>query len=269
MSYFNGIPSNGTSLSLSEKYLADTVLVDTLKVQAGWQQSVTILNHDSWLMIAGPTDYPTPIRNLAIRQGPSISAEEFLQHACDFFFPLKRAFSIICRDEETDLQTVLMKFSARSLGRQCRMFCGQPFLRDSYPALQTQKMQTAETLESLIRVSERAFSYPDGEVRASFSNERAVLNKSVIGRIGYEGSNPVTCGLAVCYQTTAIIDWVATVKEARGKGFAKECINQLCVDCFDNGCNTIFLTSTASGLNLYHHLGFRVFSYLHTYLVTP
>ncbi|RFA25583.1 hypothetical protein CAI21_18845 [Alkalilimnicola ehrlichii] len=254
-------------LSDTEQEIADQALVAALAAQAAWQeQPVAIRNNDIGLFIAGATDYPVPVRNVAVRRIPDVNAHLFLDYADGFFGSKKRSFTVLCRDDESDLRAALVERKAHLLGAGPRMVCRQPVSVPSPPELRLQSITSAAEVKDLVAVVADAFGYPDGEAQACFASVDT-FPETVHGCLGYMKGAPMASAISLRSETSATLDWVATKPAARRKGYAYACVSLLAEDIFRRGIPLLFLTSTAGAANLYRRAGFRVFGCLQVFLI--
>lgn len=264
-------PTNAATCRMSrqQKRLSEEALYGALIANAKWQASARIIDDERWLIVAGGSSYPVPNRNFAIRWRKDVSAWKFLERARKVFFSINRGFSVLCRHEETDLREALSCYSASFLGSGYRMTRATSGSVKNTAPLITRSIESSKDIEDIVFVCEQAFDYPKNEIRVSFSDHVQILNSSIRGRIVYHGEEAAASGIAITNGSVATLDWIATVPNFQGKGFASACIVDLIVDCFYAGVGDVFLTSTPAAVGVYQAHGFENFGGFDFFLASP
>jgi GNAT superfamily N-acetyltransferase len=112
-----------------------------------------------------------------------------------------------------------------------------------------------EDYETMARINEVAYGYPEGEfdvvARAKVPGMRLYF-----GRLDGED----VCTLAIGpYRSDAIVAWVATLPEARGRGISGRVLSHALRDAREAGLETTTLQATKLGEPVYAKLGYRVY----------
>jgi GNAT superfamily N-acetyltransferase len=116
-----------------------------------------------------------------------------------------------------------------------------------------------EDYGEMARLNEIAYGHPRGDFRAVAEAPMPDL------RIYFaELEGEAVAALAVWkHDTDAVVIWVATVPEARGRGISGRLLARALVDARDQGLETSTLQATKLGYPVYEKLGYREFGTQH------
>jgi GNAT superfamily N-acetyltransferase len=109
--------------------------------------------------------------------------------------------------------------------------------------------------EALARINEVAYGYPEGEFAVVAETEMPGM-RIYFGEL--EGEPVCTLGIAP-YRSDAIVVWVATLPEGRGRGMSGRVLARALDDAREAGLETTTLQATKLGLPVYAKLGYRDF----------
>ncbi|MCY1040617.1 GNAT family N-acetyltransferase [Corallococcus sp. bb12-1] len=115
-------------------------------------------------------------------------------------------------------------------------------------------VESVEDMRDLVELNVSAYG---AEWRDILSLWQRPPPRTVTTVVAKEAGRPMSCGLAVDVADTAGVYLVATHPEARGLGFATAVMRGLIARARARGCTATVLQSTAAGLRVYRHLGYR------------
>ena len=108
---------------------------------------------------------------------------------------------------------------------------------------------------ALARINEIAYGYPEGEFGIVAGTEVPGM-RIYFGAL--EGEKVCTLGIAPL-RSDAIVTWVATLPEARGRGISGRVLAHALAEARDAGLETTTLQATKLGYPVYAKLGYRDF----------
>jgi GNAT superfamily N-acetyltransferase len=112
-----------------------------------------------------------------------------------------------------------------------------------------------EDYPAMARLNEIAYGYPEGEFRAVAEAGMPGL-RIYFARLGDEDVS--TLGIWP-HEGDAVVIWVATAPEARGRGLSTRLLARALADARDAGLETTTLQATKLGRPIYERLGYRDF----------
>ncbi|WP_267559582.1 GNAT family N-acetyltransferase [Corallococcus sp. BB11-1] len=124
-------------------------------------------------------------------------------------------------------------------------------LPDAAPGVPVESMGD---LTDLVELNVSAYGPEWRDILATWRRPPPPSVHTVVAR---DAGRPLSCGLAVDVADTAGVYLVATHPEARGLGMATAVMRGLIAGARARGCTATVLQSTAAGLRIYRHLGFR------------
>jgi len=112
-----------------------------------------------------------------------------------------------------------------------------------------------EDYAAMARLNETAYGYPEGEFRAVAEAPMPGL-RIYFASLG--GEDVSTLGIWP-HDGDAVVIWVATAPEARGRGISTRLLARALADARDQGLSTTTLQATKLGRPIYERLGYRDF----------
>jgi GNAT superfamily N-acetyltransferase len=110
-----------------------------------------------------------------------------------------------------------------------------------------------EDYEAMARINEVAYGYPEGEFEVVAQTKMPEM-RLYFGRLDGEDA----CTLAIApYRSDAIVAWVATLPEARGRGISGRVLSRALLNAQEAGLETSTLQATKLGYPVYAKLGYR------------
>jgi GNAT superfamily N-acetyltransferase len=110
-----------------------------------------------------------------------------------------------------------------------------------------------EDYEALARINEVAYGFPEGEFDV-VAKTKVPGMRLYFGRL--DGADACTLAIGP-YRSDAIVAWVATLPEARGRGISGRVLARALVDAREAGLETTTLQATKLGYPVYAKLGYR------------
>ena len=126
----------------------------------------------------------------------------------------------------------------------------------------------AATLRDHAITAGRGFGIPES-VTLAFIGEELWLRPDATPYVGYAGGAPVVTGFSVRTGPTLGVFTIATVPEARGRGFGKAMTSRLIADGAAAGCTVATLQASAMGRPIYERIGFRLVQAYDVYVGRP
>ena len=102
----------------------------------------------------------------------------------------------------------------------------------------------------------RGFDIPIAMMR-DFAGRELWLHPGCTVYVGTHGGEPVTSGFAVRTGSTMGMYWIATIPEARGRGFGDAMTRRIVADAAAAGCDVAVLQASDMGRPIYTRIGFR------------
>ncbi|MBD2242934.1 GNAT family N-acetyltransferase [Nostoc sp. FACHB-888] len=132
------------------------------------------------------------------------------------------------------------------------------------------QVKDPETLKHWVRVAMVSFKIPDPEYNAYYDLELSlgIDSKEYIRFIGWWNGLPVVTSALYLDSQVAGIYVVATMPEARGKGFAKALVLTALHKAYALGYHVATLQASQMGVNIYRRIGFQEYSKIGAYLWT-
>ena len=254
-------------------WLADQNLAEFCRTQSRSLPTYRLEEDDRRLLVASGTRFPGGVINCAFPLGDGpVDAPALVDDAARFFAPLDRGYSI---------------YAPTHRGPDLARVCGAanyPQLADSPGMVLTQRIAPAEpgagvelrfasdargaadftavcasayeTMQQPASVTQKLFSMPERWLRPNYH----VL-------VLYEHERPVCAAVLLFSQQIAGVYWVATIAEARGRGYAAMIMRRLSNHAFDAGARLVVLQASPFGEPIYRKLGYREFTRYPFFLV--
>ncbi|RKG99369.1 GNAT family N-acetyltransferase [Corallococcus sp. CA053C] len=115
-------------------------------------------------------------------------------------------------------------------------------------------VEAVDRMDALVEINVKTYGPEWRDILAIWQRPPPRHVHTVVAR---DGGEPMSCGMAVDVADTAGVYLVATAPEARGVGLATAVMRGLIAGARARGCTATVLQSTASGLRVYRHLGYR------------
>lgn len=133
--------------------------------------------------------------------------------------------------------------------------------------LEIQRVSTSSELSLWAGILGEAFSFTSEATAAYFDLfNKTSLNGPYYHLLGKVNGEVVCSGTVLCTENGAYIYNIATSKEARKKGYAREMTSALIEFAKERGMNRVALISSPEATELYLSLGFKVLTHYNIYI---
>lgn len=124
--------------------------------------------------------------------------------------------------------------------------------------LDVREVRDPDELEAVVAVSVDGFGMPASLARAM--NRAALVDDRIVtAYVGYADGRPVTTSLGFRTGRTIGVYNVATIRDARRRGYGEAMTRRVIVDGAFAGCEAAALQASELGMSIYSRMGFRTF----------
>ncbi len=197
-----------------------------------------------------------PVETVAELRGRLIAAEDFFAgrgHAWSFWI----GEEWLARPVRRGLVDACETFGLRAVAEMTGMSAhGLKEARRTAPALEIRRVDSPAEMEEFRAVGSVCFHVPPVWFAEVFDD--AMLRREFACWVGYRGGAAVATAATVISEEAVGVYNVATVPEARGRGFAEAITRHAVAQAMgETALQRVILQSTSQGERLYRRLGFR------------
>ena len=256
------------SLLLSESELlrlADLNLIEFWRESSKWIPNTEILESHETVFIDSGIGFPGCSLVFNLSEEAVEQPAEFLARARAFYFGRKKGFSLLLRGHrDQDIIQYCKDQKLFMVGEQPGMVLDGKAKGGQAPAgAELCRVNSAEKLEDFKSVAAESFvdlAFPREVSESYFTHAERVLSPFSILATVYFGGQPACCAMAILSHGIAGVYWVGTTKNARGKGLAKYCVQEVSNAAIDMGARKVVLQASKFGSPVYPKIGYREFS---------
>jgi ribosomal protein S18 acetylase RimI-like enzyme len=251
--------------------LADDNLVESIREHARWQDGSECLEEDGLLFLAGATRFPFPYLNCSIRVDPSVSAQQVLDRAREFFGARGRGFILFVRaDQDRDLDSLCQSNGLKPLADMPCMLIEEPLRPvDSPDDIRVEPFTEERHVLDAISISSEAyqiFGLTLETTKAIYGKPARLLSSdNVTGYVLYRENRPLSTALTIFSGNSAGIYWVGTIPDAQRSGLGAICTRLATNAGFQHGASAVTLQASSFGEPIYLRLGYKVYDRLKWY----
>jgi len=245
--------------------LGDANLAEFIRHTARASSGGAMVEEDGLLLVAGSHAAPGPYRNLAIRTGNELSAEEAMRRAEEFFRKRTRGHIFWVRvHADADLDTLararaLALLEPEGLAQLAQAGCPAPV--DPHPGVELIWANDDRTRRDFLEVNAAAWGMGDApiELTRSVLFEPSSLDApNVAAAIAYIDGAPAGTCMAIVYPDHVVGGyWGATAQWARRRGLHDLTTRAIFKAGFKLGARLAFCQSSPLAANNLERMGFQ------------
>jgi ribosomal protein S18 acetylase RimI-like enzyme len=201
--------------------------------------------------------------NGVMRASASGDAAALLERAKKFFFGLGRGFVVFTWPEDPDLTAAAESAGLfPALEHYPEMVCTKRLRLLQQHVEPVEDMEGATEYWSICDSAYPSIGFPPGLFASTFSPQDLLDRDGLEACVARDDGRAVGCALIYVVDGVGFVGWVASVPEARGRGFAAACTAWVTNRAFDLGADVTSLQASPMGEALYRRLGYEeLFSY--------
>jgi Acetyltransferase (GNAT) domain len=249
-------------LADSELERAHLNLVDSSLQFFELDPNAVVESEPGWLFGAGSVTHPV-ISNAAFRRDDSVSAEDFLRRASEFFSARGRGFSIWVRtgqDADSDLAAAAEAAGFQAVYKMPEMLLDEELATKPLPAgaelRQLSSESEAPDFWQVAKVAYASNGFPP-EVFAGYTNHSGLLAENVAAFAVHLDGKPASIAMTIVSHNVAGIYWVGSVERARGLGLGRAVTVAATNAGFALGAEIASLQASPMGKPIYTKLGYK------------
>jgi hypothetical protein len=253
--------------------LSDLNYAESQREFARFSATHVIEESSGLLMTAAGTRFPAAPFNAVSLVGPqTLEPSQVLERAHGFFDPLDRGFAVMTKGHSDQaLQSYCesqdLPHFGDSPGMLLEAAVAAPVLADG---AEIKTVTSIEEAEQFIHVAAHAFEavgLPVEVAQKLLCQPKAWLQPHWQVHMIVENGEAVAGAMVLMSHGIAGIYWVATLAEARGRGYGEAVTRSVSNAAFSNGASAVVLQASHFGEPVYRRIGFREITRYHWYLV--
>ena len=230
---------------------------DWLRVSCG-QVPGAVIRHEAGIGLYG-TGLPAPVFNQVITDDGA--SEREVAAAVELLRTRGTPFCLVLRREQDARFRVLAKRLSLNLDDETLPGMAlEPIPPDLVTAADGLDIRVADdpaALRDHAVTAGRGFGIPES-ITLAFIGQELWLRPGATPYVGYADGQPVVSGFSVRSGPTLGVFTIATVPEARGRGFGAAMTSRLIADGAAAGCTVAVLQASGMGRPIYERIGFRL-----------
>jgi len=244
--------------------LADLNLIEFWRESSKWIPNTEILETHETVFINSGIDFPGCSLAFNLSEDSVEQPAKFVARAKAFFSGRKNGFSLLLRGHcDQDIIQYCKDQKIFLVGDQLGMVLERKAKGGEKPAgAELRRVNSAGDLQDFRAVAAESFMdllFPREVSEAYFTHSERVLSPfSILATVYFDGK-PASCAMAMLSHGIAGVYWVGTIKESRGRGLAKYCVQEVSNAAIDMGARKVVLQASIFGSPVYPKIGYREF----------
>ena len=216
---------------------------------------------DGGVLLASTSEMP--FLNCVLRDGDGGDPDGLIERAQEFFFGLGRGFVVYTWPGDPALAQAAGRAGLLTVvERYPEMVCRSPIARPAAEVRPVTDLDGARAYWAICDAAYPSLGFPAGLFAQAFSAEQLLGLEGTEACIAVNHGKPVACAMLVVRGGVGFIGWVASIPQARGRGYAAACTAWATNRAFELGAEVASLQASSMGEDLYRRLGYEeLFSY--------
>jgi GNAT superfamily N-acetyltransferase len=252
---------------------ADANRAEFTREHARWLPPTALEEHTDLLLCAAGTQFPAGPWNSLLPLGRAPAAPDVLRVGEQFFFGLRRGFTIYTRGHlDSELCRAAAQAGYASAGEAPGMALTERILVPALPhGVSVRQVESESDAQTFIDIQADAYEtmrLPASVTRKLLGQPQRWLSSYCTAHVLYANERALAGGMLLYSHGIAGVYWVGTRPEARGHGYAEALTRAISECAFAHGARAVILQASAQGEPVYRRIGFREFTRYPWFLAT-
>ncbi len=244
-------------------YLSDLNLAQYTREMTRWNAAGKIVEQDDLLLTLGTADFPSTRVAIRLNHRAQEKADAAVfERIRSFFDGEKSSFSLhVRRHADARMEDICKKEKMIQIGDAPGMVLDRPLSGETpHRGVDIRHITDVAGIMDFAFVARESYQrlgLPAAVSDQIFASPNRLLEPHNDWVVAYDSDRPVSAAMTLFSHGAAGLYWVGTLKNSRGKGLARACVQEATNEAFRRGASLVVLQASRFGEPLYRRMGFE------------